>query len=225
MTAQDTVRLEGAPPHPADVTDDTPRPSQLGRFSDRTWGASGDRGQRAEVNAQLAALIAGQYQMAQLASLQLEDRKRQQPSLLAWGQAILLLVFEGSFMFIGIVFGLAGTTEAAAASSLQAQANSAITQVNKAAQPVISLVSSKGAAWVAAHATKAEVSDLTSADQWAKVYRTDSDEASADQSSADRSQLEGPALLSFGSATLRSGARVDTDTMAGVPPMAQEGRD
>jgi hypothetical protein len=155
---------------------------------------------RAEVSAQLALLMDAQTQMARLASFQLEDRERQRPGWLTWVQAILLLWFSGLVVFSGILAGLSATTEADAASSLQTQANTAITQVNKAAQPVINLVSRKGAAWVVAHVNNAEVSDLTSADQWAKVYHTDSDEASADQSSADRLQLAGPALLAFGSA-------------------------
>jgi hypothetical protein len=102
-----------------------------------------------------------QTQMARVASVQLEDRERQRPTRLAWIQAIALLALSGSVVFSGIVTGLAGTTEATAASSLQAQANSAITRVDTATQPVISLASRKGAAWVVAHATKAEVTDLT----------------------------------------------------------------
>jgi hypothetical protein len=44
----DTVRLEGAPPQSADVSDNTPGHS-LGRFSHRRWGDSGNRGQRAPI--------------------------------------------------------------------------------------------------------------------------------------------------------------------------------
>lgn len=138
--------------------------------------------------------------MARLASVQLQDRERQRPGWLAWGQAIVLLVLSGSVMLSGIVSGIAATTDAAAASSLQAQANSAIMQVDRATQPVFSLVSRKGAAWVVEHATEAQVSDLTSADRWAKVFHADSSAASADQGSADRLQLAGHALLAFGSA-------------------------
>src|SRR5215831_13503257 len=43
VDGQNTVRLEGPPPQSADVRHDTPRPSQLGRFSDRRWGEPGDR--------------------------------------------------------------------------------------------------------------------------------------------------------------------------------------
>lgn len=168
----------------------------------RSRQAAAEAQWRAEVSAQLTLLMDAQTQMARVASLQLQDREEQRPGRLAWGQAIFLLVISGSLIFIGIVGGLTGTTYAAAASSLQAQANSAITQVNKATQPIFTLVSRKGAAWVIAHATKAEVSELTSADQWAKVYHTDSEEASADQSSADRWQLAGPGLLAFGSAAM-----------------------
>jgi hypothetical protein len=50
------------------------------------------------------------------------------------------------------------------------------------------------------HATKTEVNDLTPANRWAKVYRTDSYAASSDQRVADRFQLDGPTLLAFGSA-------------------------
>jgi hypothetical protein len=155
---------------------------------------------RAEVSAQLALLMDAQTRMARVMSLQLKDRERRRPTWLAWGQAIFLLVISGAFVLNGIVTGLAGTTEAAAASSFQAQANSAITQADRAVQPVISLAIRKGAAWVIVHATKSEVTDLTTADRWAKVYRADSNVASTDQRSADRYQLTGPALLAFGSA-------------------------
>lgn len=66
-------------------------------------------------------------------------------------------------------------------------------------QPMISLESRKGPAWVIAHATKAEVSDVTSAEQWAKIADADSNSASAEQKLADKYQLTGPALLAFGS--------------------------
>jgi PHD/YefM family antitoxin component YafN of YafNO toxin-antitoxin module len=155
---------------------------------------------RAEVSAQLVLLMDAQAQMAEVASLHLKDRERRRPGWPAWAHAILLLVLSGSVVLSGIVNGIASTTEAAAASSLQAQANSAITQVDKATQPVISLANRKGAAWVVAHATKADVSDLTTAEHWAKIFHGDSYAASADQSAADREQLTGPALLTFGSA-------------------------
>ena len=152
------------------------------------------------MSAQLVLLMDAQTQMARAASLQLEDRERQRPTWLAWGQAIFLLVISGSFVFNGILIGQIGTTKAATTNTLQAQANSAINQANRAMQPVSNLITHKGAKWVVAHATKADVTDVTTAARLVKVYNADSNAASADQTSADRYQLAGPALLAFGSA-------------------------
>lgn len=75
---QNTVRLEGAPPASADVTDDTPRPSQLGRFSDRRWGVSGDRGHRPHLLDQAARAYGG------TADVVAEARKRGIPITIMW---------------------------------------------------------------------------------------------------------------------------------------------
>lgn len=153
---------------------------------------------RADVTAKLDLLMNAQAQMAEATTLQLRDRQR--PGRVAWIHATLLLAISALVVFNGILAGTAATSVAADAGKLQTLANSAMAQVNKAVQPVITLVNRKGAKWVVAHATKAEVADVDRATQWAKLYHTDSALASADQRAAGRYQLEAPALLAFGSA-------------------------
>ena len=149
---------------------------------------------RSDVSAQLVLLTNAQTRMAEVA------QRQRRPTRAAWIHAALILVLSGVVVLNGVLIGNIGIEKAATANSLQAQASDAISRVDKTISPIVALTHRKGAAWVLAHATKAEVNELNSADRSAKVYHADSSAASADLSSADRDQLGGPALLAFGSA-------------------------
>lgn len=155
---------------------------------------------RAEVSEQLALLMKSQTQVTKFASLQLEDRERQRPSWLAWAQAAFLLVISGSIAFTGIVGGALAPLQTSNANSLFVEANNKITQSNQILQPIVTLENREGAATWFAHATKADLNNLTTAANLAIASNNDEKEASADQSAADRWQLAGPALLTLGSA-------------------------
>lgn len=155
---------------------------------------------RAEVSAQLALLMKAQTQVTKFASLQLEDRERQRPSWLAWAQAAFLLVISGSIAFTGIIGGALAPLQTANASSLFTKANNKIMQANQILQPIVIPENREGAATWFAHATKADLNNLTTAAKLAIASNNDEKEASADQASANRWQLAGPALLTLGSA-------------------------
>jgi hypothetical protein len=155
---------------------------------------------RAEVTAQLTLLMRAQTQAAEFARVQLDERKSQRPGLTAWLLAVTLLVISASLAYSGIIGGVLAPLDTSNANSLFSQSNTTINRANQVLQSVVTQEKRVGAAAWFAHATKADLNNLTSAGRLAIESNDDFKEASADQASADRWQLEGPGLLVFGSA-------------------------
>lgn len=154
-----------------------------------------------EVSAQLATL---QTEMARLTETLTEDRKQRQASRWAWVLAALVLCCSGSLVFIGIRVGLTGSTASAEASSLQTQAHTDLARgkqaIEQVVRPVIILAKRHGVAWLNHHSYETNVSAMNAAARWGARYEVASASATNSQRSADRLELTGPALLTFGSA-------------------------
>jgi hypothetical protein len=73
---------------------------------------------RADVSAQLTLLVNAQAHLAELATAQLRDQRRQRPTRYAWFAATLLLLTSVLLIFSGILSGVLAATDASLASTL-----------------------------------------------------------------------------------------------------------
>jgi hypothetical protein len=149
---------------------------------------------RADVTTKLVGL---QKDVARIKGELEDDRKQRRGSLLAWLAACVVLVLSLVLVFAGIHRGGETSTEAAAASSLEAQAASISSQLERA-------VHSKAPRCQDEIGSTAILKcELQAANISPNTYVTlvnDERRAQLDLSSADRLELEGPTVLAFGSA-------------------------
>ena len=149
---------------------------------------------RDEVSTQLASL---QTDMVRVTALLAEDRKQRQGPPWAWVFAFVVLLCSGLVVVAAIHQGLGASADAARASRLQAQAKSATTRSERAIQSKAATASCKESVAAAARCKLGNASIV------AKTFGTvisDETESEAYQNSADRLEVEGPAVLAFGSA-------------------------
>jgi hypothetical protein len=125
------------------------------------------------------------------------DRKQRRGSAPAWIAAAVMLVISLVIVFAGIHRGGETSTEAAAASGLEAQAASLSSQLERT-------LHSKAPQCPGAPASAATLKcEIQAANISPSTYATvvhDERWALLDLSSADRLELEGPTVLAFGSA-------------------------
>jgi hypothetical protein len=152
---------------------------------------------RADVSLQLARLAEVQ---AKINSQQMEDRERLRASKLAWGYETALLLVSAAVVLGATKVGMTASMKAGTASSLRTLANSALTQESKVIQPILTLQNRKGPTYFGSHATSVLAAAVNNAARLAYTVRSDSDAASAAQTSADRWQLASSGMLAFGSA-------------------------
>jgi hypothetical protein len=149
---------------------------------------------RADVTTKLVSL---QKDVARIKGELDDDRNRRRGSPLAWIAACAMLVISLVLVFAGIHRGGETSTEAAAASRLEAQAAGISSQLERAVHSKAALC--PGAAESAA-TLKCEIQAANISPSTYVTLVNDERGAQLDLSSADRLELEGPTVLAFGSA-------------------------
>lgn len=149
---------------------------------------------RARVGTQLASL---QTDMAKVTALLAEDRKARQGSPWAWVLAFVVLLCSGLVVVAAIHQGLTASADATAAGRLQTQMNNSYSGSERAIRSDLASASCKESG-LAAFKCHLRVANLTFG-TFTTVMNDDA-KLRTEQSSAYRLEVEGPAVLAFGSA-------------------------
>jgi hypothetical protein len=146
------------------------------------------------VSTQLANL---QTDVARVTALLAEDRKQRHGPPWAWVLAFAVLLCSGLVVVAAIHQGLTASADAAAAGRLQAQMDSTASREERAIHSTVASASCKQSVAAAAKCKLRNNSIVVGA---LETVVNDEPELQADLSSADRLEVEGPAVLAFGSA-------------------------
>lgn len=149
---------------------------------------------RAEVSTQFANL---QTDVARVTALLAEDRKQRHGSPWAWVLAFVVLLCSGLVVVAAIHQGLTASADAATAGRLRAQMDSTTSREERAIHPN---VASASCTQSVAAAAKCRLRDNSIVFSGLQTVINDESKLQADLSSADRLEVEGPAVLAFGSA-------------------------